>query len=103
MRESTSWNQANGSTFTNSHDATKLRSTATVLPPRSLPTKVQLRRPTAMPRKPLGVVIIDGQVTIFYVARQRRPVLQRISDRLSGFAPGQNFFANLLQILVQFL
>jgi hypothetical protein len=56
-----------------------------------------------MPRKPLGVVIIDGQVTIFYVARQRRPVLQRISDRLSGFAPGQNFFANHLQILVQFL
>jgi hypothetical protein len=45
MRESTSWNQANGSTFTNSHDATKLRSTATVLPPRSLPTKVQFAAP----------------------------------------------------------
>ena len=40
-----------GSTFASSHEATKLRSAAIVLPPRSLPKKVQLRRPTAMPRK----------------------------------------------------
>jgi hypothetical protein len=42
IRESTSWNQANGSTFTSSQEATKLRSTAAVLPPRSLPKNVQL-------------------------------------------------------------
>ena len=44
IRESTSWNQANGSTFTSSQEATKLRSTAAVLPPRSLPKNVQLLR-----------------------------------------------------------
>ena len=41
---STSRNQANGSTFTSSQDATKLLKTAIVLPPRSLPRKVQLLR-----------------------------------------------------------
>jgi len=35
IRESISCNQANGSTFTSSQEATKLRSTAAVLPPRS--------------------------------------------------------------------
>ena len=50
---------------------------------------------------PLGVVVVDGQVTIFQVARQRRPVLQRIGDGLAGFALGQHFFPNVFQILVQ--
>ena len=44
MRESTSLNQANGSTPARWQDATKLRNTAAVLPPWSLPKKVQLRR-----------------------------------------------------------
>ena len=35
---------------------------------------------------PLGVIVVDGQVAIFQVARQRLPVLQRIGDRLAGFA-----------------
>ena len=51
MRESTWWNQANGSTLTSSHHATKLRKIAAVRPPRSLPKKVQLLRPTAHPRR----------------------------------------------------
>jgi hypothetical protein len=59
MRESTSWNQANGSTFASSHEATKLRRTAIVLPPRSLPTNVQLLRPTAMPRKLRSVWLLS--------------------------------------------
>ena len=50
MRESTSLNQANGSTPARWQEATKLRNTAAVLPPWSLPKKVQLRRPTATPR-----------------------------------------------------
>ena len=50
IRESTSRNQANGSTFTNSQDVTKLRNTAAVLPPRSAPKKLQLARPTAKQR-----------------------------------------------------
>jgi hypothetical protein len=44
MRESTSWNQANGSTPHRLQEAMKLRNTAAVLPPPSLPKNVQLRR-----------------------------------------------------------
>ena len=50
VRESTSWNQANGSTPDRLQEATKLRSTAAVLPPLSLPKNVQLPRPSAMSR-----------------------------------------------------
>ena len=50
MRESTSWNQANGSTPHRLQDATKLRSMAAVLPPLSLPKNVQLPRPSAISR-----------------------------------------------------
>src|SRR2546423_5187375 len=61
MRESTSRNQADGSTFTSSQEVTKLRSTAAVLPPRSLPKKVQLARPTAKHRnaRSVGLLSID--------------------------------------------
>ena len=55
MRESTSRNQANGSTFTSSQEVTKLRSAAAVLPPRSLPKKIQLARPTAKQRSARSV------------------------------------------------
>ena len=44
MRESTSWNHANGSTPHRLQEAMKLRSTAAVLPPLSLPKNVQLPR-----------------------------------------------------------
>jgi hypothetical protein len=37
--------------LTSSQEATKLRKMAAVRPPRSLPKKVQLLRPTAQPRK----------------------------------------------------
>lgn len=46
MRPSTSRNPANGSMLTSSQEETKLRSTAAILPPLSLPKKVQLLRPT---------------------------------------------------------
>ncbi len=59
MRPSTSRNQANGSTFTSSHEVTKLRSTAAVLPPLSLPKKVQLLRPTAKLRNDLSVALLS--------------------------------------------
>ncbi len=55
IRESTSRNQENGSTLTSSQEVTKLRSTAAVLPPRSLPKKVQLARPTAKQRSARSV------------------------------------------------
>ena len=57
MRESTSLNQANGSTPARWQEATKLRNTAAVLPPWSLPKKVQLRRPTATPRMERSVAL----------------------------------------------
>jgi len=44
MRPSTSRNQANGSILTSSQEEMKLRSKAAVLPPLSLPKKVQLFR-----------------------------------------------------------
>jgi hypothetical protein len=45
MRLSTSRNQTNGSTLTSLQAVMKLRSTAAVGPPLSLPTKTQLFRP----------------------------------------------------------
>src|SRR4051794_2423048 len=50
MRESTSRNQANGSTPHRLQEAIKLRNTAAVLPPPSLPKKFQLPRPNAISR-----------------------------------------------------
>jgi len=44
MRSRISRNQANGSIFASSHDVTKLRRTAAVFPPLSLPKNVQLFR-----------------------------------------------------------
>src|SRR6185437_6764483 len=52
MRESTSANQAQGSILHRLHDAIKLRSTAAVLPPLSLPKKVQFRGPPQYPGWP---------------------------------------------------
>src|SRR5215475_9389592 len=48
IRESTSRNQANGSMPHRLQEAMKLRNTAAVLPPPSLPKKVQLPRPSAI-------------------------------------------------------
>ena len=50
MRDSTSRNQANGSTAFRLHIAMKLIKMAAVLPPASLPKNVQLPRPMAMSR-----------------------------------------------------
>jgi hypothetical protein len=47
MRDSTSSIQANGSTLQRLQEPMKLRNTAAVLPPPSLPKKVQLPRPSA--------------------------------------------------------
>lgn len=55
MRESTSRNQANGSTRLCLQQAMKLINTAAVLPPESLPKNVQLPRPIAMSRLALSV------------------------------------------------
>src|SRR3954467_5499837 len=57
MRASTSRNQLNGSSLFSSQELTKLRRIAMVLPPRSLPRKVQLLRPTAKQRSGLIVTI----------------------------------------------
>src|SRR5688572_1670675 len=50
MRASTSLNQANGSMPDRLQEAMKLRNTAAVLPPLSLPKNVQLPRPSAISR-----------------------------------------------------
>ena len=49
-RDSTSRNQANGSTPHPLQEAMKLRNTAAVLPPPSLPKNIQLPRSRAMSR-----------------------------------------------------
>jgi hypothetical protein len=59
IRPSTSLNQANGSAFTSSHEEMKLRRTAAVLPPLSLPKKVQLLRPTAKLRNDRSVALLS--------------------------------------------
>ena len=55
IRDKTSRNHSNGSIFSSSQEATKLRKIAIVLPPRSLPKNVQLFRPIAIPRKERSV------------------------------------------------
>lgn len=50
IRDRTSLTHKKGSIAARWQDATKLRSTAAVLPPSSLPKKTQLLRPTATPR-----------------------------------------------------
>jgi hypothetical protein len=57
MRDRTSLNQAKGSTPARWQEATKLRSTAAVLPPPSLPKNSQLFRPTATPRMARSVAL----------------------------------------------
>jgi len=59
IRDSASWNQAKGSTPARWQEATKLRKTAAVLRPRSLPKNIQLRRPTATPRIDLSVALLS--------------------------------------------
>ena len=59
MRASTSRNHTHGSIFTRSQEATKVRSTAAVLPPLSLPKNVQLLRPTAMPRSDRSAALLS--------------------------------------------
>jgi len=71
MRESTSPNQANGSTFTNSQDVMKLLNTAAVLPPRSLPKNVQLARPTAKQRSARSVALLSIERSGFSQYRVR--------------------------------
>ncbi len=78
MCASTSWNQAKGSILFSSHELTKLRRIAIVFPPRSLPRKVQLRRPTAMPRR-------ERSVRLRVAARQSAELLEPLYQQLKGF------------------
>ena len=69
--DSTSRNQANGSTFASSQEVTKLRSTAAVRPPRSLPKNVQLFRPTAKHRNDRFVALLSIDRSGFELYRVR--------------------------------
>ena len=59
MRERTSLNQVKGLTSVRWQEATKLRSTAAVWPPWSLPKNVQLFRLTATPRIARSVALLS--------------------------------------------
>jgi hypothetical protein len=59
MRERMSLNQAKGSTPNRWQEAVKLRRTAAVVPPWSLPKNIQLLRPTATPRMSRSVADAD--------------------------------------------
>ena len=102
MRESTSWNQVNGSTPHRLQEAMKLRNTAAVLPPPSLPKKVQLPRPSAISRlaRSSGAVV-NFQLAVFQKACQRLPLIQRITHRGAGRTLRQNLRLQLQQILVE--
>src|SRR5258708_27058372 len=101
MRLSTSRNQANGSIFTSSHDVTKLRRTAAVLPPVSLPKNVQLFRPTAKHRNDLSVPLLSMARSVTALARQCLPVLQCVGDRLPRRALRQHLLAYNEQLRMQ--
>src|ERR1700679_3251898 len=53
------------------------------------------------PQRSLGSVVVDRQVSIAAVPGQCSPVLQRVSNRLSGLALRQHLLANNHQISVQ--
>ena len=103
MRPSTSRNQANGSIFASSQEVTKLRSTAAVLPPLSLPKNVQLLRPTAKPRSDLSVPLLSIR------DRRRRNSASAPSSssacrrRLSCLAFRQHLLADRQQVLMQLI
>ena len=91
IRESTSWNQANGSTPHRLQEAMKLRNTAAVLPPPSLPKKVQVPRTSAMSRLArFRGAVVDLQFAVFQKARYRFPLIQRIAHRGAGRTLWQN-------------
>ena len=69
MRESASWNQANGSTPLRLQEAMKLRNIGAVLPPVSLPKNVQLPRPSAISRLARSVAPVNLQLAVFEKAR----------------------------------
>ena len=99
MRESTSQNQANGSTRQRLQVATTLNRTAAVLPPLSLPKNVQLPRPIAISRLARSVAPLSiSKIAVFKKARERGPLIQRIAYS----ACGQNIVADFEQILMQF-
>jgi hypothetical protein len=95
-RASTSANQANGSTFTSSQEVTKLRSTAAVRPPRSLPKKVQLLRLCARVHNrknwlhlgsvPAGPKIAAIASVVESCRRLGLPVVEYLMDVLPGLA-----------------
>ena len=77
MRESTSRNQVNGSTPERLQDAIKLRNTAAVLPPWSLPKNVQFPRPRAISRLArLGGAVVDLQLAVFQKTHECVPLVQ---------------------------
>ena len=59
MRARTSRNQAKGSTPMSWQEPVKLRRTAAVWPPESLPRKVPLWRPMALPRSERSVALLS--------------------------------------------
>jgi hypothetical protein len=80
MRESTSWNQAKGSTRQRLQLAMKLINTAAVLPPSSLPKERPVRAADGdVAVDALGGAVVDFQVTILQETRKRIPLVQRIA------------------------
>src|SRR5258708_4698525 len=53
------------------------------------------------PQRTFGRIVVYRQVAVCAVTSQRRPVLQRVSDSLSGLALRQHLFAHRQQILMQ--
>src|ERR1022692_2718264 len=52
------------------------------------------------PQRPLGAVIVDGEIAVAAITRERRPVLERISNRLSRLALRQYLLADGQQVLM---
>src|SRR6516162_4573185 len=92
IRESTSRNQATAPTrHLFLQEAIKLRNTANVSPPASLPKNVQFPRPKATSRlAPFRGAVVDLQLSDFQKARQRLPLIQRIAHRCAGWTLRQN-------------
>src|ERR1700684_1039665 len=73
------------------------RGPATVIAPEESPVVPSDREAT---QRPLGTVVVDGEIAVAAITCERRPVLQRIGNRLSRLALRQYLLADHQQVLM---
>ena len=101
-RSSTSLRYAYGSCPLSRAECTRLMTAAARLPARRVPANSQLLRPSAIGRIWFSTQLLSiGRVAVVEEARQRRPAIQAVVDRLGGRRAVGHLLALQRQPLVQ--